>query len=350
MGKSIQGAGGCLVLGTVFKSILERNHTIPDTRNNPPEIWMRESFRELQNVFVSFDGSMLISAMYGLIDNRNGTVYYINAEHPFSVLYRDGRATFIDTETDKRKIGIEVFNSTLKIHIFQLKPGDSLICGSDGRDDILIGEDKSGSRIINEDETVFLKLTEEANADLTKLTAILKTRGELTDDLSLLKITYEKNQMEETPPINLKESEKGLKEAYQYYLHGLKEKAISTYEKVFLLKNDPELIMEIVHLFIEKKDFFMVSKLLDIYCKENPFNSNAFYLNSFAKKKNREYERAIYFGERFRLREPLNVKNLINLSDSYRMLDQLDNARKYLSRALKLEPTNKNALKLQENI
>jgi serine phosphatase RsbU (regulator of sigma subunit) len=60
--------------------------------------------------------------MYGLIDNRNGTVYYINAEHPFSVLYRDGRATFIDTETDKRKIGIEVFNSTLKIHIFQLKP------------------------------------------------------------------------------------------------------------------------------------------------------------------------------------------------------------------------------------
>ncbi|MBP9161973.1 MAG: SpoIIE family protein phosphatase [Leptospiraceae bacterium] len=350
MGKSIQGAGGCLVLGTVFKSILERNHTKPDTRNIPPEIWMRESFRELQNVFVSFDGSMLISAMYGLIDNRNGTVYYINAEHPYSVLYRDGRATFIDPETDKRKIGIEVFNSSLKIHIFQLKPGDSLICGSDGRDDILIGEDKSGSRIINEDETVFLKLTEEANADLTKLTAILKTRGELTDDLSLLKITYEKNQMEETSPIDLKESEKGLKEAYQYYLHGLKEKTISTYEKVFLIKKDPELIMEIVHLFIEKKDFFMASRLLDIYCKENPFNSNAFYLNSFAKKKNREYERAVYFGERFRLREPLHVKNLINLSDCYRMLDQLDNARKYLSRALKLEPTNKNALKLQDNI
>jgi serine phosphatase RsbU (regulator of sigma subunit) len=62
----------------------------------PPEVWVKESFKELQNVFVSFQGTMLISAMFGLIDNRNGTVYYVNAEHPFSILYRDGRANFID--------------------------------------------------------------------------------------------------------------------------------------------------------------------------------------------------------------------------------------------------------------
>ena len=100
MGKSIQGAGGCLVLGTVFKSILERNHSLTHTRSIPPELWMKESFRELQNVFVSFNGSMLISAMFGIIDNRNGTIYYINAEHPYTALYRDGHANFIEREME----------------------------------------------------------------------------------------------------------------------------------------------------------------------------------------------------------------------------------------------------------
>ncbi len=350
MGKSIQGAGGCLVLGTVFKSILERNHTFSNTRNIPPELWMKESFRELQNVFVSFDGTMLISAMYGLIDNRNGTVYYINAEHPYSVLYRDGKARFIDSENHIRKIGIDIEHSPLKIHVFQLQPGDSLINGSDGRDDILLGEDRSGSRIINEDETLFLKIVEEANGDLTQVTDILTLRGELTDDLSILKISFERSELEESPQFDLKEVEKGLKVAYQYYLSGQNHKAISAYKRLFEVKKDPDLVLEIINLFLEKKEFSIASKLLDIYCDQNPFNSNTIYLNSFVKKKDRDYEEAAHFGERFRLREPTNVKNLINLADTYRFLNKMEQTRKYLTRALKLEPGNKQALKLQESL
>jgi tetratricopeptide (TPR) repeat protein len=350
MGKSIQGAGGCLVLGTVFKSILERNHTIADTQNIPPEIWMKESFRELQNVFVSFDGSMLISAMYGLIDNRNGTVYYINAEHPFSILYRDEKATFIDIESDKRKIGIDAGHTPLKIHVFQLKPNDSLIAGSDGRDDILLGEDSSGSRIINEDETLFLKVVEEANADLPKIVKILESRGEITDDLSLLKITYDITPVTTKSETALREMEEKLKEAYQDYLHGLQDKAIVKYTNLFAAYKDPELIMEIIQIYLEKKEYFITSRLLDLFCDQSPIHSNALYLNSFVKKKNKEFEKAIYFGEKFRLREPSNVKNLINLADCYRFVNQMDNANKYLNRALKLEPVNKQALKLQESL
>ncbi len=350
MGKSIQGAGGCLVIGTVFKSILERNHTLVATRNIPPEVWMKESFRELQNVFVSFDGSMLISAMYGLIDNRNGTIYYINAEHPFSILYRDGKARFIDSESDKRKIGIDVGLSPLKIKLFQLKPNDCLISGSDGRDDILLGEDSNGIRIINEDETLFLKIVEEANADLPQIVEFLSSRWEITDDLSLLKITFDKNYTEKLVEVDVKKIELELKEAYQYYLHGLSDKAISIYTNIFELKKDPDLIMEIINLYLEKKEFSIVSRLLDIYCNLNPYDSNALYLNSFVKKKNREYEDAAYLGERFRLREPTNIKNLINLADSYRFLNQLENTKKYLARALRLEPNNKQALKLQESL
>lgn len=350
MGKSMQGAGGCLVLGTVFKSILERNHSNPDTRDMPPEIWVKESFKELQNVFVSFNGTMLISAMFGLIDNRNGTIYYVNAEHPFSILYRDGRANFIDYTNHMLKIGLDLSKSPFRVHLFQLHPGDSLIMGSDGKDDIMIGKDNEGARIINEDETLFLKIVEEANGDLTQVIDILALRGELTDDLSILKITFERNDQEESPELDLKEVEKRLKVAYQYYLSGQNYKAISAYKKLFEVKKDPDLVLEIINLFLEKKEFSIASKLLDIYCDQNPFNSNTIYLNSFVKKKDRDYEEAAHFGERFRLREPTNVKNLINLADTYRFLNKMEHTRKYLTRALKLEPDNKQALKLQESL
>ncbi|MBP6738990.1 MAG: SpoIIE family protein phosphatase, partial [Leptospiraceae bacterium] len=35
-------------------------------------------------------GSMLMSLVFGLIDERTGVMYFLNAEHPDMVLYRDG--------------------------------------------------------------------------------------------------------------------------------------------------------------------------------------------------------------------------------------------------------------------
>ncbi|MBK8395932.1 MAG: SpoIIE family protein phosphatase [Leptospiraceae bacterium] len=347
MGKSIQGAGGCLVLGTVFKSILQRNHSLSHTRRNPPELWMKESFRELQNVFVSFNGSMLISAMFGIIDNRNGIIYYINAEHPFTALYRHGKASFMDAETFRRKIGIDVKYNPLRIHIFQLKPGDSVIAGSDGRDDLLIGESKEGERIINEDENLFLKILEEAKGDLSTIESLLQSKGELTDDLSLLKITYDKKP-KPTTKVDQKEIQRIMKEAYSYYLKGDKTIAITKYEKIFQLANDVGLIEEIANLFIEKKDYSFSSQILDKYLIENPVNSNMLYIASFIKKKNREYKEAAILGERYRLREPRNIKNLVNLADTYRYLNKIEKTRKFINRALQLDPQNRHALKLKE--
>ncbi|HNC58703.1 MAG TPA: hypothetical protein PLP33_24970, partial [Leptospiraceae bacterium] len=107
---------------------------------------------------------------------------------------------------------------------------------------------------------------------------------------------------------------------------------------------------EITNLFIEKREYSLASRFLDIYNKQNPYNSYAIYLNSFVKKKNKEYEIAAQLGERFRLREPTNVKNLVNLADIYRLLNKMELTRKYLSRALKLDPNNKQALKLEESL
>lgn len=60
MGKSMQGAGGAIVMGTVVNSILTRNKGIRIPMH--PKEWLIKMFRELQDVFVEFDGSMLILA------------------------------------------------------------------------------------------------------------------------------------------------------------------------------------------------------------------------------------------------------------------------------------------------
>ncbi|WP_408611504.1 7TM diverse intracellular signaling domain-containing protein [Leptospira abararensis] len=75
MGKSIQGAGGALVLGVVFQAVLSRAKS-SYTKSRPPELWLKDLYVELQSVFVSFDGSMLSSVVLGMV-SKNGFVYYI---------------------------------------------------------------------------------------------------------------------------------------------------------------------------------------------------------------------------------------------------------------------------------
>ena len=44
MGKSMQGAGGALVAGAVFNSIIERTMLSPTVQNQYPERWLKNSF------------------------------------------------------------------------------------------------------------------------------------------------------------------------------------------------------------------------------------------------------------------------------------------------------------------
>ncbi|EMN48712.1 stage II sporulation protein E [Leptospira interrogans str. L1207] len=187
MGKSIQGAGGVLVLGTVFNTILTRS-SISLYQNKQPEKWLEEAFLELQKIFESFDGSMYISIVLGLVEENTGLLYYINAEHPWTVLYRNGVACYIEEELTLRKIGIPENEEHLVIKNFQMLPGDTIVIGSDGRDDLLVG--KEGNRVVNEDQNQFLKRVEEENADLRKVYEEIIKFGVILDDLSLLKVTY----------------------------------------------------------------------------------------------------------------------------------------------------------------
>ncbi|MCB1157170.1 MAG: SpoIIE family protein phosphatase, partial [Leptospiraceae bacterium] len=138
MGKSIQGAGGAIVLGVVFKSILSRTRLLKEMQKVSPEEWLKLAFIELQNVFESFDCSMLISIVMGLVDVETGMMYYINAEHPFICLYRDDKASFLDTELSLSKVGIPGLYNPIQVSTFTLNKDDVIIMGSDGRDDLKI--------------------------------------------------------------------------------------------------------------------------------------------------------------------------------------------------------------------
>lgn len=190
MGKSIQGAGGAIVLGSVFKAMVERTNNSTYLQRQSPREWIIEAVKELQSVFESFDCSMMISLVLGIIDTDNSKMYFINAEHPFTVLYRKGRSLFLEKELTVRKIGMPGLTEPEKVYAVQLKPGDVIIAGSDGRDDILIESPGSKTKVINEDETLFLTIVEEADGDLEKIEQKILKNGEQTDDLSLLRIEF----------------------------------------------------------------------------------------------------------------------------------------------------------------
>jgi hypothetical protein len=190
MGKSIQGAGGAIVLGSVFRAMVARTSNSPEPVKQNPEEWIISALRELQSVFEGFDCSMMISLVMGIIDSEEPCLYFMNAEHPFTVLYRNGKGLFLEKELVMRKLGIPELAFPDSIYRVGLMPGDIIIAGSDGRDDILINLPESMQKVMNEDENLFLRIAEEADGSLDEIVKRISLYGEITDDLSLIRIEY----------------------------------------------------------------------------------------------------------------------------------------------------------------
>jgi tetratricopeptide (TPR) repeat protein len=191
MGKSIQGAGGILVLGAIFDANITRTRLSASLRSQTPEGWLKNAVQEMQKVFEAFDGFMLISLCMGTVDESSGALLYVNAEHPRMVLYREGRASFPASRPPLRKLGFMLApNDRLFINSLRMLPGDVVITGSDGRDDLELGVDGRGHKLMNEDENLFLNAVEKSRGDLAGIENEISASGELSDDLSLLRIAY----------------------------------------------------------------------------------------------------------------------------------------------------------------
>lgn len=351
MGKSIQGAGGALVLGSVLLSIIERTKMSHSVQQQYPERWLKNTFVELHKVFESFDGSMLMSVNMGLIDESTGTLYSINAEHPEMVLYRDKVASFVKTGDIFRKLGTLGVAGKLFVHVTRLYPGDVIFLGSDGRDDLLLGFDENNVRIINEDETLFLKLVEESQGNLEVLPQKIKASGEVTDDFSILKISYVAG--EQVTKDEHEEEALGLLQQFN-----AKKDEVSLEEGIELLKKAHELdpqnadvMRRLVQQAISAKNYLLAAEVTDRYIDLHPEDTEFFYVAAYTGKMTREgdlIERSAQAGERLRMRDRTHIKNLVNLIDIHMLRGDKTRAAQLFSELKDLDPSHK-AIQLLED-
>ncbi|MEM7179779.1 MAG: SpoIIE family protein phosphatase [Spirochaetota bacterium] len=350
MGKSIQGAGGAIVLGVVFKSVVSRTQISQESTAITPEKWLKSTFIELQNVFESFDGSMLISVVMGIVDDSNGFMYYINAEHPWTALYRDGTASFIEEELLLHKLGISGFSKSLAIQTFRLLDEDVIFVGSDGRDDIQISEDQ-GVRVINEDEHLFLKHLEKGGGELEKIYESIQAMGEFTDDFSLLKITY---TTPKSPPQDIDMDSRYQKQVgigKAFYQEGQIEKAIAAFEQAYTISpNNKNLLDLLTQLYAKDKQWEKAAILTLEMAEANPWDMELFLQTYKYCKQAGKFQNCMDIAERLKIREPEKLEYMLLVAEAHYLNNHWFELKKYVNRILAMQANNQEALLLQREI
>ncbi len=311
MGKSMQGAGGGLVMGTVFRALVQRTRNAASARNHYPEQWLKQCFLELQSVFVSFDGSMMISAVIGLVDNDSGLLYYANFEHPRPVLLRNGAASFTE-EPIHPKIGMVDGFPEIQISCMPMQPGDILVAGSDGRDDWLFQAEGRTDPLMNEDELKFLQFVEQTQADLPEIESRIRSNGEITDDLSLLAIRY-------SPVPTIPDGSALKADAGSRNVQGASRQTFSPASSLNGANAHSSFSIAEIHKF-------------------NPVDDELLFRASLKLKRSGHLVHATDLGERCRLRNPTHVRNLTNLADIYRLRRQPEQCRRIIGTLETLQP------------
>lgn len=350
MGKSIQGAGGALVLGSVFLSIIERTKLVESMREQYPERWIKNVFIELHRIFESFDGSMLISLFLGLIDEESGLLYYINSEHPPAILLRDGEASFFEEDNLFRKLGTQGVRGSLQIDTFQMRLGDTIILGSDGRDDLLLETDEEGNRLMNEDETLILRVLAETKGDIHRVKEILEKTGEITDDLSLLRLTR-KLQGEKVVTYDDDKADKILRQARAIRKTKSLDKAIAYLEAnagSFLEHSGYLKLMS--RYYYESGAFENSVDAANVYLTKKPDDTEFVYFASWCFRKLKRYQDAIDLAERVRLRQPHFSQNLTHLAELNLKVGNIDRAKKLLNQLFRFDKHNSRGRKILDAI
>ncbi|MCW7505158.1 SpoIIE family protein phosphatase [Leptospira paudalimensis] len=317
MGKSMQGAGGALVLGAVFQSIIERTYLSSATFNQSPERWLKNAFIEMHKIFEGFDGSMLVSLVIGLIEEETGFLYFINAEHPWLILYRDEKASFLENELSYRKLGTKGLNSGIFIKTFRLLPGDTIISGSDGRDDLLLfnEQNESNQRQINQDENLILSYVEQGKGELEPIFKVLTKNGEITDDLSLIRVYYKGN----LDTVSNTDVSKSYQTAKKLVEVGNIDAAIDSLQKQILTQpiTNKRFHKLLAKLHFKRKDYIEATEHAQVYLESHPYDLSFMELSSILLRKAGRLDQAIEIAERIRLREPKAAKNTFHLIRLY---------------------------------
>ncbi|MEQ9367296.1 MAG: 7TM diverse intracellular signaling domain-containing protein [Leptospirales bacterium] len=359
MGKSMQGAGGALVLGSVFQSIIERTHINPLEQKQSAEAWLKSAFVELHKVFVSFDGSMLVSMVMGLAEDRTGTVYYVNAEHPAPILYRAGRAAFLKSDVLYRKLGTTGVESMVSIQVYRMLPGDTLVFGSDGKDDIRFSAEAGE---VNEDETRILASIERFAADPERIYEAIAAEGEIIDDFSVLRLVYRPEEVgvasgdaTESGVANKSASSgadaglaPGLLDARARIRAGEYVRAVADLQKLrdAIGASPVELLRLLIHCLVESKRYAEAAVEVRGYLEQAPEDNEMLYAASVIHRRAGESKTAVELGERLRLRVREDTRNLVHLARLHRSVGDVARARYLLEETLRIDANHARAREL----
>lgn len=347
MGKSMQGAGGALVLGAVFQSIIDRTRFSPEEQYMHPEQWLKRSFLELQRVFEVFNGAMLISLVMGLVEENTGLMYFINAEHPLSVLYRGGRASFIESGRLQRKIGTQGANGIVAVQTVVLEDGDVIIAGSDGRDEILIEREGGRGRAVNQDENLFLKMVEKGSGNLGEIYDAICAAGEIRDDISFLRIGFRR-----VLPSGDNDSISGLLSRYRELKDAKDDSQAETLLEDALKRfgEHPLMLNQLMDHYFEMGDYektFRTAKKL-IYLDSS--DAENIYIASYSAMQAGYLRDAEDLAERVYLRDPGNLKNLAHFARILLANEKYSEAYSVINEIMAIDPENINALALQHEL
>ncbi|TGK86833.1 serine/threonine-protein phosphatase [Leptospira noumeaensis] len=331
MGKSMQGAGGVLVFGTAFRALVERTHREGILSGYYPERWLHTALSDLNDVFEGFEGSMSMSLLLGLVDEENGFLYYINAEHPFPIRYREGKASFLSEEATNFKLGMK--KDKARIETCWIRPGDTIVIGSDGRDDLSIGIDAEANRVINMDHTSILSQVEASAGEIEVLGERLQKVGELTDDLSLLSIRFRPQ-----PQWDTNSREKGLEEPIRLLKKNNDIEALTlltNYADVY--SSDPAVWKLLYRVYRKLEKPAEAGQAAENFSNHHPSGLQMILDGAIQYAKASLIEEAIDMAERIYSRKPEVIPVIRILSRLYKKSKRPDKAEEYQKEILRLQ-------------
>ena len=167
--------------------------------------------------------------------------------------------------------------------------------------------DAAGTRIINEDETLFLKAVSENDGRLEDILAQVTERGELTDDLSLIRVAYRHNDQEPTRRFDTDVLRLAREAAEQGNLEEAARLLEGAYEN---RPDDRGVAKNLVRLYVRLSRFEAAAPIARKYAVDYPWDTDFLQTGAIALHGAGDFERAIEMAERLRARQPGAIRNL----------------------------------------
>ena len=113
---------------------------------------------------------------------------------------------------------------------------------------------------------------------------------------------------------------------------------------------EPDALRLLAQCYLRMGDFVRALSIAEDYVFIRPADTELLYVVSYCASRTGKLDQAADFGERVRLREPNNIRFLLNLARIYHALGALSRAHDMVAKALAMEPENQRAKKLAAHL